>query len=703
MSQPLHRRTLLKCIVAVAASTALGCPEKEEPEAEGRAFFPQSVASGDPRQDSVVLWTRAVDPERPDDDVTLVLEVATDEGFKSRVLELGELRTTSAHDHTLKVKVRNLQPRMRYFYRFVIERDGQRFVSQVGRTRTAPAADSNVPVRFVVASCQDFRGRYYNSWQRLVQLDEDLDFIVFLGDYVYEADSEVVPSPDPARNVRFSEPGAAMPRELGGGRSELVANAASNYRDLYRTYRSDPFLQQAHERYPFIVVWDDHEFSNDSWDAHATYTNGRVDEHQPERRRNAELAFFEYMPLDTTDAPPGAIDVDGVPRYPDTRIWRDFVFGGHLRLLVTDYRTHRPDHLIPEDAYPATVVMDAGVLASIGATAGFAADAFAYVNIDEFPAQKAVVQGAYVRLATAAGLSAADATARATSLVRGNLALAYVNPVLVAAARPEAPPIDPTGKPRGLAFVHMGKQELFSSLGSRNVVIKDTFDVYAAWRYATTGKEAEDALGEAQEAWLLESARGPETWKVVVSSVSTTSMIWDLRAKADVEPPTVRNRYYFSVDQWDGFPDKRRELMTALHGINEGRVLFVSGDIHASFASVEHGVPALTAPAISSSAVQEEAGEAVTAAGFPPGSAVFRYVVTEQEATFRQGNPNIAFVDTDSHGFTVVEVHADEVRAAYHLIPSAEARTSYADQPEALAARFTRRDFRVRAGAISGG
>ncbi len=702
MSQPLHRRTLLKCIVAVAASTAFGCPDDEPPEEEGRAFFPQSVASGEPRHDSVVLWTRAVDPERPDSDVELILEVATDEGFKSRVLELEGLRTSSAHDHTLKVKVRNLQPRTRYFYRFVIERKGKRFISQVGRTRTAPAPGADVPVRFAVANCQDFRGRYYNSWQRLVQLDEDLDFIVFLGDYIYEADSEVVPSPDPTRNVRFTEPGAAMRRELGGGRSELVANAVSNYRDIYRTYRSDPFLQQAHERYPFIVVWDDHEFSNDCWDAHATYTDGRVDELQPERRRNAELAFFEYQPLDTTDAPPGAIDVDGVPRYPDTRIWRDFAFGSHLRLLVTDYRTHRPDHLIPEDAYPATVVMDAGVLASLGATAAFAADAFAYVNIDEFPAQKAVLQGAYVQLAVAAGLSSADASARAATIVRGNLALAYVNPVLTAAAQPGAGPIPPTGRPRGLAFVHLGKQDLFSSLGSRNVVIKDTFDVYAAWRYATTGREAEDALGDAQEAWLLESARGPETWKVVVSSVSTTSMIWDLRAKTDVEPPTVRNRYYFSVDQWDGFPDKRRELMTALRDSNEGRVLFVSGDIHASFASVEHGVPAITAPAISSSAVQEEAGEAVIAAGFPADSAVFRYVVTEQENTFREGNPGIAFVDTDSHGFTVVEVRPGEALASYHLIPLSEVRVNYAGRPEELAARFSRRDFLVRPGLPGG-
>jgi alkaline phosphatase D len=701
LSQPLHRRTVLKCLIAVAASTALGCPDDEGPVEEGRAYFPQSVASGDPRPDAVVLWTRAVDPARPDEDVELTLQVATDEDFKNRVLELEGLRATAEHDHTLKVKVTNLRARTRYYYRFVLEKDRKRLGSPVGRTRTAPAPDQGLPVRFVVANCQDFRGRYYNTWQRLLQLDEDLDFVLFVGDYVYEADSSLVPSTDPTRNVHFTDPGSALVRDMGGGRTELVAQSVSNYRDLYRTYRSDPFLQRAHERYPFIVVWDDHEFSNDCWDAHATYTHGLRDELQPERRRNAELAFFEYLPLDPTNADAGAMDAGDVPRYPDTRIYRDFVFGRHLRVLVTDYRTYRPDHLIPEDAYPATVAMDAAVLAALGLTGAFASDAFAYVNIDEFLAQRAVLRGAYAREAVAAGLTEAEAAARAEAAVRGNLALAYVNAVLAAAAQPGAGPLDAAGKPRGLAFVHMGKSVLFSSLGARNVVIKDTFDVYAAWRYATSGREAQDALGEAQEAWLLEAARQSQTWKVVASSVSPTSMIWDLRNKPDVEPATVRNRYYFSVDQWDGFPDKRRELLTTLRDSNEGRVLFVAGDIHASFASVEHGVAALTAPSISSSAVQEEAGEAVTAAGFPPGSAVFRYVVTEQEATFREGNPGIAYVDTDVHGFTVVEVRPEEALASYHLIPLDAVRVSHADRPEELAARFSRRDFLVRPGSVS--
>ncbi|MCP3142339.1 alkaline phosphatase D family protein [Pyxidicoccus xibeiensis] len=698
MSRVLDRRSVLKCFVAVAASTAFGCSDDGDdmPIVEDRAFFPQSVASGDPRPGSVVLWTRVEDVGNPGDDLRLTLQVSTHERFKERVLEFVDVPATAAHDHVVKVKVVGLAPRTRYFYRFLYAKNGRRVSSPVGRTRTAPEAGSGEPVRFVVANCQNYNGRYYNAWQRLLQLDEDLDFVVFLGDYVYETTPEAAP-PEGARQVRFREPEGAL--RLG---PVLAAASLSNYRDLYRTYRTDPFLQGAHERYPFVSVWDDHEFSDDSWDAHASYTDGRQDELQVERRRNAELAFFEYLPVDPEDVSGGPVDLDATRVYPDTRLWRALDFGASLRLIVTDYRTRRPDHLIPEDAWPATVAVDAAALATLGVAAAFAADTFAYVDIDapEYAEAKGILLQAYQQLAVAAGLTAQEAATRAAAVVRGPLALAYVNPVLAQVGRA---PIDPAGKARGIAFVHLGKTALFSRLGSRYVVVKDTYDVYAAWRDVSTGGAAQDALGPEQSAFVRDAAAGPQTWKVLVSSVSATSMVWDLSNKPDVEPVTVRNRYYFDVDQWDGFPQARARLLGQLRGLTSDRTVVVSGDIHAAFASVEAGVPALTAPSISSASVQEEAAEQVTAAGFPPGSAVFRYVVTEQNATLREGNPGIAFVDTGAQGFTVVEVGADAVRAAYHLIPSSEAGTSYADRPEELAARFTRRDFTVRAGAISEG
>ncbi|NMO18144.1 metallophosphatase [Pyxidicoccus fallax] len=699
MPRAFDRRTLLKCIAAVAASTAFGCSDDDDelPILEDRAFYPQSVASGEPRAESVVLWTRVVDPGSPDADVDVTVQVALDDRFSQRVLELTGVTVTSAHDHVLKVKVTGLAPRTRYFYRFLYEKNGRLVASPIGRTRTAPEAGADVPVRFVVANCQNYNRRFYNSWQRLLQLDEDLDFVVFLGDYVYETTPEA--APPGVRQVSFSEPAGALRLSTSGG-TVLAAASLSNYRDLYRTYRTDPFLQRAHERYPFIVVWDDHEFSDDSWGAHANYTDGRQEELQVERRRNAEQAFFEYLPVDPDEAPEGVVDLDATPRYPDTRVWRALDFGTTLRLIVTDYRTQRPDHLVPEDAWPATVAVDAAALATLGLTAAFAADTFAYVDIDapEYAEAKTLLRGAYVGLAVTAGLARTEAEARADAAVRGPQALAYVNPVLVQTGRA---PIDPVGKPRGLGFVHLGKTALFSRLGSRYVTVKDTYDVYAAWRDLSTGGGAQNVLGPQQRDFVLETAGGAQAWKVLVSSVSPTSMVWDLRNKPDVTPESVRNRYYFDVDQWDGVPQEKARLLAELRGRTSDRLVVVSGDIHASFASVEQGVPALTAPAISSASVGEEAAEQVAAAGFPPSSAVYRYVVTEQAATLREGNPGIVFVDTNAHGFTVVEVRADEVRAAYHLIPGTEAGTDYGQRPDDLAARFTRHDFTVRPGVIS--
>src|SRR5262249_49569994 len=159
--------------------------------------------------------------------------------------------------------------------------------SQTGRTKTAAAAGDDVPVRFAVASCQDFSGRYYNAWHYLTLLDEDLDFVVFLGDYVYETTGDpTFQSMAAGRAVTFSAAASAL--TLGNPASPyLAARSVSNYRDLYKTFRSDTFLQKAHERYPFVFVWDDHEYSDDCWGATSTYDDGKTDEKNVERRRNA--------------------------------------------------------------------------------------------------------------------------------------------------------------------------------------------------------------------------------------------------------------------------------------------------------------------------------------------------------------------------------------------------------------------------------
>jgi alkaline phosphatase D len=707
----ISRRNFLKAIVVTAGTLEACSSDPQLPPAsdpiDPRPYFLQSVASGDPKPNSVILWTRIFDPDDPAGDRKLTLEVALDPYFTVITTRKTDLPASALHDHNVKVKVTGLMPGSYYYYRFAYEKGGKKIYSFVGRTKTARAASDASPIKFAVGTCQDFIGRYYNSWHRLLRLpttpdagtEDDLDFVIFLGDYVYETTGDPgFQVPAGSRNVVFREPETALALKRGEA-TFYAAQSLSNYRDLYCAVRSDTFLQVMHESYPFIFIWDDHEYSDDCHGATSTYSDGIQDETSAERRRNAELAFFEYIPMDHAAVTADVVDFDGLPRYPESRIYRDLVMGKHLRLALADYRTYRPDHLIPEDAFPGTVVMDAAALAAAGLTSTYSTDAYAYVDIDDpaFASQRLVMRGAFIQLATAAGVDSTIASTRAVAVVKGTLALAYVNAVLTAAG---ATIIDPAGKPRGLAWVHMGKRDLYSRQGSRYVVIKDTLDAYAAYKFGATQGASENVYGDAQETWLAEALAGPETWKVLVSSVSMTSLMIDLREKMDVTDPTLRNRFYLNVDMWDGFPNRRKALLEQLSQVAGGKALVLSGDIHAAFASVENGVACLTTPAISSQSIKGGAAGVAVSAGFDPTSAVYKYAVLQIDTTFQEANPGIAFSDCDGHGFLVVQLGAEEAIATFHLIPSAHAETDYASTPNDLARRFVTKKFRITPGSI---
>jgi alkaline phosphatase D len=691
----IDRRSFLRLTAVVAAGPALSsCGDDDQPATIDREAFPQSVASGDPRPDSVVLWTRALDPDRATEDVSVTLEVATDEGFRSVVAKMSNLVASAGHDHVVKVKVTNLSPRTRYHYRFRAQRGGMAALSPAGRTRTAPAPDDAVKIRFAFASCQDYSGRYYNAWQQLADRDDDLDFVLFLGDYIYETSGG-----GNGRDVVFSEPATAL--SAGGSQAAL---SLSNYRDLYRTFRSDPALQAVHEKYPFVVIWDDHEFSNDCWGAHATYTNGATDELEVERRRHAEAAFFEHMPIDLTPAAAaGPYDLGATPLYPEARIYRELTFGAFLRLLLTDYRSYRPDHIVPEDAYPGTVFataaeVDALIAAGMASPElkdRLASEELAVVDIDALPAAKAELVAAATEEATKAG--ATDAAARAAAVVTGTLSLAYVNAVLMARSQP--PLANTTG--RGAAFYQLGKRTWFSSTGARYVLIEDIFTLYATILLARTGGASERAYGQAQEDWLtgrLAEAR-PRGWTVVASSVSMSSLVLDLRGKPGV-PPALSNRFLFTGDQWDGQPHKKAELLARMAASSGGRTLVVAGDIHAAYASVEGGVPCLTAPAISSATASEEAASSVAAYGLDPTSPSVAILILALDALFKQGNPSLVLSNTAAHGVVVLDID-DAALATYYLIPATEAKTSYAGRPDDLRTKVTTQAFKVEPGKIT--
>ncbi len=244
--------------------------------------FQLGVASGDPTDGGVLLWTRlAPQPFEPSGGLTpenfeVSWELATDESMK-HVLRRGTAVATPQLTHSLHVKVDGLEPNRWYWYRF---RAGDA-ESPVGRTRTLPTADAAPPeLRFAVASCQHYEAGLYTVYQHMAE--ENVDLVFHLGDYIYEYGGE----------------DGRVRRHVGG---EIMT--LGDYRVRHSQYRSDPLLQAMHARCPWLVTWDDHEVENN-------YANDVAEDERVDpavflvRRANAYQAYYENMPLRKTSLPP---------------------------------------------------------------------------------------------------------------------------------------------------------------------------------------------------------------------------------------------------------------------------------------------------------------------------------------------------------------------------------------------------------------
>lgn len=320
--------------VAAAGGLLAACGGSDDTPPLGSFTFPLGVASGDPKEGSVVFWTRCA-PESGSEAVELRLEVAMDAAF-TQVAGVVELNALPTYDHTVRAKLTGLAPATLYYYRFRAGAD----LSPVGRARTAPAAASTpAQMRFAWMTCQDWS---VNHWAAMgMMAAEELDFIVHLGDYVYETIGADFQSgrAEPAHTRIDLPDGVTI---AGGAR---YANTLADYRTLYRTYRSDARLQALHAKCPMIVIWDDHEFSDDCWQDHQTYDN--ANQQQTSRRRNATQAWAEYMPVDWGDV---SFDLNKAG-HDNIRIYRDFRFGALMHLVMTDQRLYRDDHVVNEAAY----------------------------------------------------------------------------------------------------------------------------------------------------------------------------------------------------------------------------------------------------------------------------------------------------------------------------------------------------------------
>lgn len=287
-------------------------------------LYPQSVAAGDPRTNGVVLWTR-IDPQLQGGPYAslVAFQLAADPTFAAGSLLLeGVANIDPSKDNTIKLPVSHtvLQPFTTYFYRFL----HRGIVSHTGRFKTLPLEGVSLPqLRLGYVVCQDFGNGYYVAYKHLA--DEDVDFIVHLGDYIYETLGSSFQQ-DPSRVVP----------PFPSGSTTLPVNV-DDYRHLYKTYRGDLNLQAVHERFAVIQLWDDHEFANDSHqDFHPDNNTApnTATTPQPALRQAANQAWAEYSLADVVFDP--AKDWES-----SVQVYRKLSFGTLADLVVTDERLYR--------------------------------------------------------------------------------------------------------------------------------------------------------------------------------------------------------------------------------------------------------------------------------------------------------------------------------------------------------------------------
>ncbi|HEV7690241.1 MAG TPA: alkaline phosphatase D family protein [Hyphomonadaceae bacterium] len=285
MTKLTRRRALsLGVMGAGAAGLAAGCEtmgmSSGPPSSAGKAQFLHGVASGDPTQDKIIIWTR-VTPEAPGP-VAVTWKLSKDPAFKSNV-KRGVFNTGPERDYTVKVDVANLEPGQTYHYYFSVGG----VASVAGNTKTLPAAGL-ADYRMAVVSCSNWPFGFFNAYKEIGKRT-DLDAVIHLGDYIYEY----------GQNGYGGEIGKQL------GRNHEPAHeciALADYRLRYAQYRSDRDLQSAHAIVPWFCTWDDHETANNS------YRTG-AENHQPEtegewskRKAEAVQAYLEWMPVRDPEA-----------------------------------------------------------------------------------------------------------------------------------------------------------------------------------------------------------------------------------------------------------------------------------------------------------------------------------------------------------------------------------------------------------------
>ncbi len=362
----ISRREFLVAAAALGASLAWGSAHARPsrvPWRERRDLFPEGVASGDPQSDNVLLWTRYPRNDGSTE-ARLRLEVSEDARFE-RIVATARARVSAASDWTCRVLAGGLKPAREYWYRFT---DDSGAGSRVGRTITAPGADDPRPVRFAFVSCQNVNQGAQHAYRRMIYEDERapvaerLCFVLHLGDFIYE----IVWYPEDRPQGMYDRRLRDIVRYANGEKVAdfHVPTTVDDYRAVYRAYLHDPDLQDARARWPFVAMWDNHEFSWLGWQS-LLKLGGKTRPAQT-RKVAANQAWFEYQPARikrstgkglerfdpprVVDTPITRFDAQGLGQEPNNLAaiasltgYRALRWGRNVDLIITDQHSYRSE------------------------------------------------------------------------------------------------------------------------------------------------------------------------------------------------------------------------------------------------------------------------------------------------------------------------------------------------------------------------
>ncbi len=368
----LTRRKFLQSffIVSTIITKKGWATKSRKPATERRDLFPQGVASGDPTPNSVILWTRRP-PIKGSSTSKLAVEIATTPEF-TKILASGTANVSADSDWTCRFLAGDLKPNREYWYRFI---DDNGFASRIGRTITATSNDSDTPVRFTFVCCQCPNEGALNAYRKMIFEDEArpedqrLNFVLHLGDFIYEVTWYAEDNPNGNRGRRIRDL-YKFPQGRKVSNFHLPVTL-EDYRTLYRAYLEDPDLQDARARWPFVCVWDNHEFA---WAGYQSQyvAGGGYSAPAQNQKISANQAWWEFIPAHVTqpgnprlehfkapvvvDTPLGELNEDGLSEEPNNlmainslKIQRVQRWGKNVDLLLTDHWSFRSPDMSTDD------------------------------------------------------------------------------------------------------------------------------------------------------------------------------------------------------------------------------------------------------------------------------------------------------------------------------------------------------------------